>query len=211
MHIFIDESGHFQYKDGDGVFVLAAVKTADPRALRKLIRRTRHAKLAKKEKEYSEIKAAFASDKYKRYLLAKLAETDTEVFVVALRMRDVPHGARKSLEGVVYLKLVRALLYAAGVKEAPRVIVRMDKRSLPGISFEAFRFALTQEFVGLLAQPRFFHADFMESHEEPGIQIADFVAHAIYLKYSRRNTNWYDMLSPIMRSEQDGSVILKIE
>lgn len=204
MHIFIDESGHFQYHSEDEMIVLAAVKTEDPRALRKLVRRVRQAKLSKKQRRISEIKAALATEKYKKYLFRKLAAMDVEIYAAHLFMKDIPPSLRNKFEGVIYLKLVRKLLYMAETDRSMRTIVRMDRRSLKGITAESLCLALTKEFIGPLQRPRFFNIGFSDSQEEAGIQVADFVAHALFSKYAREKPEWYDRIKAKIRGEVHG-------
>ncbi len=209
MHIFVDESGHFQYHDEQAVIIIVAVKTNKPHILRKLVRRVRQAKLHRRERRISEIKSVIATDKYKQYFFRKFAEiNDVEIHTIYLRMQDVPIDARKKSEGFIYLKLVRALLSASDVNQSPRTIVRMDKRGLRGISAESFLFALTEGFIGSFQRPHFFNAAFVESHEELGIQVADFVAHALYAKHAHGITVWYDYIKHVIKSEQDGAQII---
>jgi len=68
MYIFLDEAGNLT-DDKDDHFVLTGIFTLNPKPLRKLIRRTRKAKLSSRNRrKNSEIKASKATDKYKKYL-----------------------------------------------------------------------------------------------------------------------------------------------
>lgn len=210
MHIFIDESGSFQNHDRSGIIVFAAVATANAAALRRIIRRTRRAKLhTRKEKRLGEIKGSSATDKFKNYFYRQLSNVDVSIYVIILRMSDIRDDYWKQKTGVLRLKLTIKLLEAAGVREHEPIEVVLDRQPLPGMGAGGFRIALEAEFGGTIAHPRYFHACFKDSQEDLGIQVADFVAHDIALKYTRSNLRWYDLFKDRIKAELNGAEVRK--
>lgn len=209
MHIFIDESGSFQNHDPNGVIVFAAVVTNDANKLRRIIRRSRRAKLrTKKEKQLSEIKGVSATNKFKTYFYRQLNKADFLIYLIFLRMRDIRTDHWKQKAGVMRLKLITKLLETAGAMEHERVEVILDRQPLPGLSAYGFRIALEAHFGGTIASPKKFNAYFKDSQEDFGIQVADFIAHDTALKYTRENTYWYMLFRKYINSEINGADVL---
>jgi len=208
MYIFLDEAGNLT-DDKDDHFVLTGIFTLNPRPLRKLIRRTRKAKLSSRNRrKNSEIKASKATDKYKKYLYEHLMKINNfEVFALYLKVSDIPLHM-KGKEGIIYLRMTEELLKLGLVEKYNNVNLIMDHRSLKGITQNAFDTAIYEEFAASFKCPKLFNVYHVDSQKDKGIQICDFVTHAIYQKYQRQNADWYKMIENKITKIEDAKSLL---
>ena len=201
INFISDESGSFTI-DAKDYFVLVLLSTKDIKDLKILLRKTKKAKLSKRERRKStEIKASLATDKFKKYFYTRLqALTSVKIYILFLQMRDIPLHMRKK-EGLIYLRMMQALLKLAKVEKFHIINLTLDKRTLKGISREAFDLALQEEFGGSFKKQRFFCVHHVDSTESYMVQIADFVAHAAYQKYQRHNLKWHAYIKNLIETE----------
>ncbi|MDP2909742.1 MAG: DUF3800 domain-containing protein [bacterium] len=196
MHIFIDEAGNLITKKDDGeCFIIAGIFTENPRILKKLILRTRKAKLSPRDrKNDSEIKSSKATDKYKRYLYEHLNRIDNfQIFGLYLKIKDIPAHMRNK-EGLIYLRITEELLKLGCIEKYDKINLVMDNKGLKGLTKNAFDLALTEEFGASFKNPKIFSIFHADSQKEKGIQAVDFVTHAIFQKYQRGNDIWLEMI-----------------
>ena len=201
MYIYIDES------EGD-ILVIAAVVTDKPKELKNVMRRTQQRKLQRKNPVHAEIKATDATDKFKGYFYKHLARLEEpRIYSIRIDKQRIPRHLR-SEQGLLYLRMVIALLEQAVPKEARNVLVFYDRRPLKGVPPSAIVATLAQKFRVRFDQPVRFEAYPTDSTEDLGIQVADFVSHALFQKYQRGNTEWYDVIKKMISKEIDALKVL---
>lgn len=208
MYIFLDEAGNLT-DSKDDYFTLVGVFTSNPKPLRKLIQRTRRAKLSPRgRRKNPEIKASKATDKYKKYLYERLTKLQNfEVFGLYLKVSDIPSHMRGK-EGLIYLRMTEELLKLGSVEKYDNVNLIMDRRSLKGITQNAFNTAIYEEFAASFKRPKLFNVYHIDSQKDKGIQICDFVIHAIYQKYQRQNADWYKIIENKIAKIEDAKDLL---
>lgn len=202
MYIYVDES------ELDYLVIVAAV-TRRPKELKNIMRRARQRRLPKQLRAHAEIKAQRATDKFKRYFYTNLAAFDeVKLFAIYLDKAHIPHHLMGK-EGLVYVRMVISLLEACGLEDRHEIYVYADKRPLKKLSEAAFVAILEQHFgVSFLEQTRF-EVHITDSQTDPGVQVADFVANALFAKYQHGNTQWYDIIKPLIVKELNAAEELK--
>ena len=201
MYIYLDEAER-------DVWVVAAIVTDAPRALTKLIRRSKKAKLPKKHQRFAEMKASQATDKFKRYLFTHLARLkDLQLYCIYLHKRDIPEHLRGQ-EGLIYLRMVIALLEQVGLTQSLQIYLYPDEKPLKGMTRQAFLITLKAHFAASFTRATRFEIVPRSSHEDEGIQAADFVTHAFFRKHQYQDTQWYDLVKPLVREEVNAAQVL---
>lgn len=201
MDIYLDDSER-------GFWVVSAVLTEKPRALKKVMRRTKKAKLPPRQRAVAEVKASRAMDKFKRYFYAHLARlTDPTICCIYLDKTKIPEHLRGQ-EGLIYLRMVITLLELADITRYQQIYLYLDEKPLKGMTQQAFLVALKAHFAASFQRPTRFEVLIRNSQEDEGIQVADFVAHAFFVKYQYGNTQWSDLLKPLVKWELDATQVL---
>jgi len=203
MHIYLDEAER-------DILVIAAVVTHHPKELKNVLRRTRARKLPKRLRAGPEIKASQATDKFKRYFYTHLARLkEPRIYAIILDKRKIPPPL-KGKEGLIYIRMVIGLLEACPLEEAMEIYVYPDKRPLKGVSQAGFVTSLLQHFGIRLSRDRpvRFAVYPRSSAEDPGVQVADFVAYALFRKHQYGDRTWYDLLRPLIRKELEALQVL---
>lgn len=196
MHIFLDEAER-------DILVIAAVVTDRPKELKNVLHRTRATKLPKRLRAAAEIKASQATEKFKRAFYARLANLqEPRLYAIHLNKKKIPTHL-KGKEGLLYLRMVIALLESCPLKTAREIYVYPDKRPLKGVSQAGFIISLTQHFGVNLARQTRFEVYPRNSHDDLGVQAADFVAHAFFQKYQHGDATWYQHIKPLIKKELD--------
>lgn len=201
MYIYLDESEL-------DLLVIVAVVTNAPKELKNIMRRTRQRRLPKQLRAQSEIKAQRATDKFKRYFYTRLAEfDDAKLFSIQLDKSKIPaHLVGK--EGLVYVRMVIALLEACGLEHRREIYVYPDKRPLKKVSESAFVTTLEQHFGVNFSEQTRFEVHMTDSQTDLGVQVADFVASAFFSKYQHDNDEWYEIIKPLIVKELNALEVL---
>jgi len=175
LTIFIDESGSLTDKEND-YFVIVGVFTSNPKPLRKLIYRTRKAKLPPRDRGKNfEVKSSKATNKYKKYLYGHLNKIeDFKIFGLYLKIKDIPLHM-KDKEGLIYLRITEELLKLAQTEKYSSVNLIMDNKSLKGLTKNAFDVALYEKFGASFKHPKIFNILHVDSQKEKGVQLCDFI------------------------------------
>jgi len=190
MHIYLDESEN----PLDGTLVIAAVATEQHKELANVMERARKNKLPKKLRAKAEIKASAATDKFKRYFYRHLAQlSEPRIYSISMNKSKIPphlHGK----EGLLYVRMVIRLLEACPLRESRQLFVYPDQRPLKGVSQAGFVTSLQQHFGVKLDDRTRFEVYPRDSEKDPGVQVADFLANAIYQHIEGKNDEWYELI-----------------
>jgi hypothetical protein len=202
IYLFSDESGDLIGRQDD-YFILACVATNEPKHLRAAMRRARHAKQTRKEHAgAAEIKASHATDKFKSYFYRQLTKVDCELFCLYLKISDIPQALRPDT-GLIFLRMTEQLLHLAGISAYRQVYFHKDRRSLKGLTTREYDTALKAVFLPHFKRPTRLEIFHQASHEDSGIQCADFICHAFYRKYRHHDEEWYRLISSKIAREEN--------
>lgn len=201
MYIYIDES------EGD-VLVIVAVVTDHPKELKNVLKRTRHAKLAKRLRTEGELKAARASDKFKRHLYTHLADLkEPRIYTIQINKKKIPRHLQDK-GGFLYLSMMMALLEACIPKKTTEIFVYPDKRPLKDVLPIGLVTTLSHHFQMKFSRATRFEVHPTDSQTDLGVQVADFVANAMFQKYEHGNMEWSDMIKKLVVEEIDALKVL---
>lgn len=200
MYIFLDESGNLKTNRPEGeYFVISIIMISHPKQLEVLVRRTKQAKLSRKQRSRTaEVKASKATDKFKKYFYERFPNLNLEVYAIVYDVLKTPEQLRDK-QGLIYLHLTKELLKQANIKKDQEIYLYLDKRSLKGITHLEFDTSLKEEFVVDFKRPTRFEIYHVDSRTHNGIQAADFISHAIYEKYQKEYSKWYDLIRDKIR------------
>ncbi|MFQ5594907.1 MAG: DUF3800 domain-containing protein [Anaerolineae bacterium] len=202
MHIYVDEAGNLIGPEGEErIFLVGTLKTENNRAIRKLFERAKRHTLPKKQRHLTEIKASWASDRFRQRILRGLSKLDVEVHLAVCRVEQMPWEL-KGREGLVYLHLVRETIRTCLTEEAQETYVVIDKRQLHGISRANFDLHLRVALALHLpanARLEIIHRD---STTDPGLQASDYVCWAAFQKWQRGDPEWYVLIDSRVTTER---------
>ena len=203
LYIFADESGNFS-GNRDHYFVLSAFVTSDPRATRKCFLRARQTRLPKKYRHYSEIKFSDRAipERFKKHVLGRVAQEDVRIYAIFFDKRNLPLSLRRQPEGLVYCHLVGQLLEMCPLAESREIYIFLDRRNLKGTTRDAFDATLKTRLILSFPRLRRLDIEHVDSTSNVNIQIADFIAGAIFQKHERGDCSFYDMIRPRIVQEQ---------
>jgi len=199
--IYLDESGDLGFGPRSSkYFIMAAIITRDPEAVRKCIKKIRQQKLKKKYKTIPELKFHNSSQTIRGKILDCVSRTDTDIAYAVLR-KDQVYERLRSKQPILYNYISGSLIskiIAAYRLEGP-VKVFVDK-SLYGLERDHFDSYLAwkaciENHSGdpNITPPDIVHID---SRQERCIQVVDFIAGAIGHKYLAGDTSYYQKIEP---------------
>lgn len=188
-YAFIDKSGSVAFSPHNHILVVAALSVEDSRAIGRLIR--------KAQKKYGsslasgELKAKKAQDALTENLLAALAQESIEVSSVIVDCRIIEHPP-EDREDIYRWAIAR--LVAKLIKGHPSIEIILDRR----YTKEHLRYLLERKIrEGISDLPQSYvmirQEDSMLSKE---LQAVDFIAWALFQKYERGNTKFYNQIAP---------------
>ncbi len=189
-YVLLDESGDLgEY--GTRYFILAGILTLHPRAVERVIKKTRQRILKKKLKEVPELKANKSNHIIREYLLKHLIKTPCDILAIAVDKSKI----RKDLYQVqnrLYNFLVSILLNSIP-REIGEVCIIVDRR----YTNTYLRMNFTQYIVYKLQQRR--PSLRVEVHHIPSssfvpLQAVDFVAWAIQRKYNFGDESYFNII-----------------
>jgi hypothetical protein len=190
-------SGH---KD---VFLVAALRVSDLHPLRQLFRRIRRHTLPRRLRHLSEIKASAAPDRFRERLYHGLVDLGENLVIhsTILHTSDLPYPLRE-YEGILYAHVTTHTV-AQCVNSNDRFInLLLDRRRTRNLPVTEFN-AHLQAGIGFYLPARaYLEINHRDSTTEVGIQAADFVCWALYQKYQRGDTRWYEIIAPRVASER---------
>lgn len=202
-HIYLDESGQpRQTKRPEDTFVVAALRVEDPRRLRKPFRRTRRHALPRRLRHLNEVKASAAPDRFRERLYHSLADLEENLIVhsTILHTSDLPYPLQK-YEGILY---AHATTHTAArcVDPGDRFInLLLDRRNMPDLPVSQFDAHLQAGIGFCMSSGAYLEIGHRDSTTDVGIQAADFMCWALYQKYQREDTRWYEIIASRVASE----------
>ena len=204
LYLFLDEAGNFR-GNRDRYFVLALFVTRYPRATKKCFVRAKQAKLPRKYRHYTEIKFSdrVIPSRFKKHVLRQLVKEDVRIYTLLFDKRNIPDELRQQGEGLTYCHLVGQLLELCPLAESEAIHLFMDRRKLKGLTREEFNLDLKTHLLPQLRKGTSFDIQHVDSTTSVNIQLADFVSGAIFQRYERGNSEYYDIIAEKIEVERE--------
>lgn len=204
LFVFLDEAGNFR-GNKDRYFVLAAFVTGNPRATRKCFLKAKRTKLPRKYRHYTELKFSdrVIPARFKKHVLRQLAKEDIWIYALLFDKNNMPAELLGHSEGLTYCRLVGQLLELCPLAEASAIHVFLDRRHLKGLSRHEFNANLKAHLAFRLGPQVRLEIQHVDSTTNVNIQLADFVCGAIFRKYERGDTEYYDIIAERIKIEEE--------
>jgi hypothetical protein len=210
MVIFLDESGDlgfdFSKKGTNHTFTIALLVCNDnnvARSIRKAVERTLKNKMNRKLKRiaFDELKGNQVPFKTLEYFYRQLPDDGWCLFALVLNKERVypelrSAGGKKKL----YNYLTRQLLEKVGLKDAPSVLLIMD-RCKNGEDIKDCNRYMTDQMAGYLSVRAPFDIHHQDSKQDKGIQAVDLFCWGIHRKYEHNDEEWYRLYKEKIRYE----------
>ena len=193
MYTYIDESGSLAAPHCSTV-TLAAVKTPSPKALRWIVKRAMRGMQRKKSKRGrpSELKFHNATDNARAEVLEALSREQVEVYALSVfkGAQIIPHTPENY--GILLCELLR--MCGAEHEHVAELVVDMPFNTLQQ---RARLTAIVRDTLNLDVEPRY-----VDSVQNPYVQLADFVVGAVHAKHTGHNSVFYQFIRPRIISDQ---------
>ena len=189
IHIYVDESGDLGMR-GSKYFVIAALKTKDPKSLERIIKRVRQRKLKKPLKKAPEIKANKSPPHIRKYILEKISKQEVKINAIVVeksmilpRLYEVKNRLYNYLAGILLKEFNKD-------NEMIIIIDKKDTNALIRKDFDEY-IARKLEIINNKRNIKIFHK---ESQTCKGLQVVDFVAWAIFRKYEKDDEEYFEII-----------------
>lgn len=187
---FLDESPALSDKDFFFCVDILSTKDQTNVTLVKIIKNARKRVLKKKLRSLSEIKFHNSDEKTRVYVLQEIAKQDIKIVALIVDKKGKIVKDSPLNYGIIVGKTVAECLSIC-----PVLNMTLDKK-FTAKSQEVEFFRAVQETVEILA-PKNKNLVFnqpVESEKESLVQLADFIAGAIQIKYNRRDSHYVDII-----------------
>lgn len=193
LYIYLDESGDLGWKAGASTHVvIGTVCTRQRRRFRRLMKRF---KRTFQIPWHEELKACDASPKARRWLLARLAADQSSYCRAIVVFKPNVRPALRGSHNLVY-NYAAGLLLVPHVENLARVVLSVDPREqkvkAPYTFDEYLRLKLYAESESNVELA--IHRP--ESNVSDGIQVADYLCHALFQYFESGQTACYELIEP---------------
>ncbi len=205
LYVFIDESGDLGFtKKSTKYYVIACIETRNLLGLLfrviKKVRRT----LGKKKKNIPEFKFARSDDVIRERLLKRVVEEDLLFSAIVLQKQMVYSYLRNKKDKLHnYLTgfIAESLNYEYSNEKEFKIIV--DKFIMSEEKRKEFNWYLKHKLLNSYGRsnPPKIEIVHKDSQQNPGLQVADFVAGAVFQYYERGKCEFYEIIKPKLRLE----------
>lgn len=193
-YAFLDESGDETPFGGQPYLVVAVLSTSRPRDLGLAVTRARRkygASLAS-----GEMKADASPPAVTKWLLRALAASPIEIVAVVV---DKSVIVRPPTDPRAIYRFAVAEAVRRAAERRPQLDLYLDKRYTSPKLRELLEQAIRDKLAGLSENIAIRHED---SIAERGVQAVDFVAWALFQKYARGASEFYDIIAPRIAVEE---------
>ncbi len=204
LYVFIDESGDLGFtRKSSKYYVIASVETRNLLSLSRIIKKVRKT-LSKKKKNIPEFKFARSDDTIRVRLLKRAVEEDLLFSAIILQKQTVYsylRDRRDKLHNYLAGFITESLSYEYCDEREFKIII--DKFIMSEEKRKEFNWYLELRLLnsyGRSNSPKIeiIHED---SQRHPGLQVADFVAGAVFQRYERGRCEFYEIIKPKLRLE----------
>ncbi|AGK60959.1 hypothetical protein Asulf_00955 [Archaeoglobus sulfaticallidus PM70-1] len=199
-YIYIDESGDLGFTEkSTKYYVIAAVETKNPQQFSRMFKKIRR-KMGKKKKDIKEFKFSKTKSSTKEMILKKIAELEIQFSAVVLKKATVYQHLREKRQILHnYLTgFIVELIPFMDSRDFEIVIDKFISNEADRTNFDEYlRDHVNYECWKLgLIPPRSLNIKHESSYSCSGLQVADFVAGAIFAKYERNDDSFYRIIEP---------------
>jgi hypothetical protein len=200
LYVYVDESGDLGFTEKSSrYYVIATAEVSNPLIAERVIKRVRK-KLKKKEKSISEFKFSRSDEKIRNFVLKEAVKAEMNFSAIVLDKKMV-YQYLKDKKDVLHNYLTGFLAESLSYYEdetdfrivVDKFIMRKEKRD----EFNSYLHRRLQNFC----KAKIFEVIHESSEQHAGLQIADFVAGAVFQKYERQKEDYYSIIRPKMRLE----------
>jgi len=191
-YIFLDESGELGFDKKSSKFFVITLLACDEKELpqlRRIIKKVRRKIIKKKLKKFPELKGNNSNDKIRFEILQRVVKTKSEIFTVVLDKKKV-YEYLKEKKDKLYNYLSNLILNECSF-DTKNICLIVDKskskRSLRDDFNNHLRFKLKDKMIScnLIIKHE-------NSHNEPCLQVLDFISWAIFGKYEQNKHMFFD-------------------
>lgn len=194
-YLFMDESGDIGFKFDRGSsnhFVVCMVGTEDERELGKCLKRAR-SKMPIRSR-ISEIKSSGSRRDIKRRVLMEFMKTRSEIHYISVDKRNLSHkfgGERRNLYNYIAGIIMAESSFSSGM-----VNLVVDKRESKIALRDDFDRHIKNVFqnsgISIIIEHK-------NSDSSPQLQVADYVANAVFRKYEHGDEEMYNLIRDKVR------------
>jgi len=184
---FLDEAGDVGYSDGSThylvVTVLAVANANMPRRVVKRIRQN----FRKRLRDIPELRAAQTPARVVLKLLQSVVQSNLEIFAVVMDKQKIsPPVDSEELYRDACATAIKECL-----RHHPNLLLFVDKRYTNSRLREKFNRAILEKIQNIDATVVIEHLD---SRNEKGLQVADAIAYALWVRYERKENELYSTI-----------------
>jgi hypothetical protein len=193
-YAFVDESGSTASTETSHFLVVAVFGTEEPLDIRRVIRRYR--KKNKGSLPSGELKARKLEPTSVKEVLGKLAQSPIQIMAVIVDPFILNHPPQDPED--IYRWAVSRAVYSM-VERYPRIEIVLDRRyTKESLRFELEK-AIRRAITGISEQYVLIRQDDSSQREE--LQAVDFLAWAFFQKYEKNDSQYYDLIAPLVIKE----------
>jgi hypothetical protein len=174
--------------------LVAAIVVARPRVLDTIIRRAR--KRFPFVSSQEELKAAHSVDRVTNWVLDEVGREEAGIVTVAIG-RPASRERKGDPEATYRSAVATAVSICLG--KWPRLVMTLDKRYTQQHLRDRLEVAIREEAASLPETVLVIRQ--VDSRRSGGLQVVDFVAWAVAQKYTKGNTNYYDLIKRRVEAE----------
>lgn len=187
-YIFIDESGDLG-KHGQQYFIIAAVATKNPKEIRRIMKRFRERRLKKSLRQVPEIKANKSTPEIRKHMLSELYKCDCQIFALAVDKGKLLSRFDQAQDRL-YHYLCGMLLAKVPIKDDMTIII-IDQKDTNKLIKKNFKNYIEMIFKRKGRKIQFSQ---IESFNDNGLLIVDFVAWSINRKLNFNDSSYYEII-----------------
>jgi hypothetical protein len=197
-YAFLDESGTVGASTGTHFLIVAVLALSNPRDVEKPIRRAFQRALKKTDSKFapSEVKASNFEEPTISRLLSEIAQKDIAIVATIVDQYAI-HVPPKDMEEIYRQATARTVRRLA--QDFPRLELSIDKRYTNAHLRRLLEKAIRDEIENLPRQNIIIQQEDSFSRKE--LQAADAVAWAIFQKYERDDSRFYDLIKSKIADE----------
>jgi len=195
MFVFIDESGDIGTSEGSSNhFIMCALATQNQKEIKRALKKIRKGVLGSTLKKIPELKWSESPKKVKLAILKELAKLDNNLWYVCLCKREI-----KTQKGgePIYDNTINNLIELISNIKARKIEIVID-RFIPRSKQHKFNDKLISNCVAEREKLGMVETEITIKHstgqENPCLQAVDFVCGAIYNKYERGDSSYFDII-----------------
>ncbi len=194
VYVYFDESGNLGFsRRSTRNFVIAMVVPGARRRVENCVKHTKMRKLPRKHRKVSEVKFSKANHEVREYLLRCISNKPVDLYYLNIE-KSMVYPDLRSNKSRLYNFIIATLFKWLIERYPPQHFHLIVDKSLARFQRENFDWYVENR-ARLWGERR---VDMTITHENSsnsyGLQIADFVAGAVFHKYERDNEEYYNLI-----------------